>query len=186
MTKTKSIMKCCCCDTGEAEVIFKMPRTGFCLKQDQIPIVIECMNGSSEEISLAVEFSQITTYKAKGHTRVKAENVNIFFCNIPASTLTSDTKSANPDIPKFISLGFKSKMIEISHLIVLWVSRASLCSLPSHIIETPVVIGNVPFHNGEANTAQPPTAAAGSGDESRDASESPQTPLSIDILPQAD
>ena len=186
-TKTKNIMKCCCCcDTGEAEVTFKMPRTGFCLKQDQIPIVIECMNGSSEEISLDVEVSQITTYKANGHTRIEVNNANIFFCNIPASTLTSDTKSANPDIPKSIILGFKSKMIEISHFIVLSVSRASLCSWPSDIIEIPVVIGNVPFRNDEANTAQPPTVAAGSGDEPTNASESPQTPLSIDILPQAD
>ena len=95
--------------------------------------------------------------------------------------LTSDMKSANPDIPKSIILGFKSKMIEISHFIVLSVSRASLCSLPSNIIEMPVVIGNVPFCNGEANTAQPPTAAAGSGDEPRNVSESSQTPLSIDI-----
>jgi hypothetical protein len=69
-TEVKSIMKCCCCcDTGEAEVTFKLPRTGFCLKKDQInfPITIECSNGSSEVVFLTVDLSQTTTYKAKGH-----------------------------------------------------------------------------------------------------------------------
>jgi hypothetical protein len=187
-TEVKSIMKCCCCcDTGEAEVTFKMPQTGFCLKKDKInfPITIECSNGSSEVVFLTVYLSQTTTYKAKGHTRSEVENASIFFCDIPASTSTSDTKSDNLKIPRSLNLGFKSKMIEVSHSFILSVSGASLCSLSSPSIETPVVIGNVPFHSGETDTAQPPTSAAGSGDEPTDTSPS-QNPLSIDILPQPD
>ena len=144
-SQTKSIIKCCCRDAGEAEVTFKMPQTGFCIKKDQIPITIECRNGSSEEVSLVVKFSQTTTYKAKGQTKTEEGYVDIFSCDVPA--MTSDTKSANPNIPQstYLKLGFKSKIIVLSHSVSLWVTHASVCELSSPTIETPVVIGNVPL-----------------------------------------
>ena len=159
-SQTKSIIKCCCCNAGEAEVTLKMPQSGFHIKKDRIPVTLECRNGSSQEISLVVKFSQNATYKAQGrryaHRKNWEESVDIFSCSIPA--LTSETKSANPNIPQSINLklGFKSKIIELSHSVSLWVTHASDCSCcgsPSPTIETLVVIGNVPFHSGETNAA---------------------------------
>lgn len=151
-SEKKSIIKCCCCDAGEAEVTFKMQRMGFCIKNDHIPITIECRNGSSEEITVAVKLGQTTTYKAKGHTKTEGQYVDIFSCDIPA--LTSDARSVNPNIPSFIKLGFKSNLIELSHSVSVWVTHVSDFADPSPAIETPVVIGNVPFRSNEEILSQ--------------------------------
>ena len=77
-SQTKSIVKCCC-NAGEAEVTFKMPKSGFHIKKDQIPVTIECRNGSSQDISLVVKFSPIKHKAAHIHIQRTGENLWTFF-----------------------------------------------------------------------------------------------------------
>ena len=52
---TKEITTCCCFSAGETEITLNMPRTGFCVVKDRIPITVECRNGSTKVITLRVE-----------------------------------------------------------------------------------------------------------------------------------
>ena len=157
----KTITVCCCCKSGEAEITFKMPRTGFCIVQERIPVTFECRNGSSRQISVRVEVAQNIVYNARGHTRPGGETIGNYACQIPASE--NDTKSVEFDLPASIQLAFTSRIINVAHSVKLWVTHSlDFGFLAAPPIAVPVTIGNVPFR-GPPTTAFPETAPVSAG-----------------------
>ena len=163
----KNITTCCCCNAGEAQLSLKMPRSGFCVVQERIPVTFECRNGSSRQISARVEVAQSIIYNARGHHKSGNESIGNFSCQIQPSG--SDTKSVEFELPPSIILGFTSQIITVSHSVRLWINHSweafgGIFATPP--ISIPVVIGNVPFHGTQQplpfSSTQPPAAAPSS------------------------
>ena len=149
-TKTNQITTCCCINSGEAEITFKMPRTGFCIVQERLPVTFECRNGSSRQISVTVQVLQSIVYNARGHTKSTNDTVGNFACQIPASG--SDTKSVEFDLPSSIKLGFTSQIINVVHSVRLLINHSldiQIGFLQGPAFAIPIVIGNVPLHNAQ-------------------------------------
>ena len=155
----KNITVCCCCNAGEAQLTLKLPKTGFCVVQECIPVTVECRNGSSRQITAKVEVAQSIVYSASGSRNHDYDTIGNFSFQISPSG--SETKSVEIDLPPSIILGFTTEIITVSHSVSLWVTHAFggfgdlFGTLP---ISVPVVFGNVPFRG----TGQPPFPASSS------------------------
>ena len=139
----KEITTCCCFSAGETEINFKMPRTGFCVVKDSIPVTVNCKNGSSKVITVRVELVQKIVYSADGKHKTDTVTVGDFTHEIQPSQ--TDTKSSKVDLPATVVLGFFSKIIKVSHCVKLWLDHSwnlgGIFDDPP--ISVPVVIGNV-------------------------------------------
>ena len=138
------------CRGAEAQLTLKMPKTGFCVAQECIPVTFECRNGSSRQITARLEVAQTIVYNAKDCHRYGSERIGEFSCQIQPSR--SETKSVEFALHPSITLGFTTKLITVSHSVMLWILNHSLEAIGSSPpIFIPVVIGNVPFRG----TGQP-------------------------------
>lgn len=149
----KNITSCCCINAGEAHVSLKLPRTGFCVIQDRVPVTFECRNGSSRQLIVRAEIAQGIVYNAAGHTRTGSDTIGNYSCQIPPSE--SDTKSIEFELPSSVSLGFTCRIISVSHSLRLWVTHSMEVGFfvgPAIVI--PIVIGNVPLRDTQF-VAQP-------------------------------
>ena len=162
---TKNVTVCFCFNTGEAQLSLKIPKSGFCVVQEHIPVTFECRNGSSQQITVRVEVTQSIFYNARGTHRSVSEPIGNFSCQIQPSG--SDTKSVEYDPPPSIILGFTTQILTVSHSVNLWISHSwelfgGVFATP--LISVPVVVGNVPFHGTEqpsllSSYTQPSAAA---------------------------
>ena len=146
----KDITTCCCFKSGSVEITCIMPKTGFCVGQEQIPITFECRNGSSREISVRAELALRGEYKASSHTKRSYETIANFPCRLRPSE--GDSKSVEFDIPPTIQMPFTGRVITASHAINIWVNHSldfAFLSLTDADppISVPITIGNVPFHS---------------------------------------
>lgn len=144
----EDITTCCCFSAGETQIDFKMPRTGFCIAKDHIPVTVECRNGSSKVITVRIELVQKIVYEADHHRKYDNKTIQDFTHEIQASE--SDTKSFDFDLPSSIILGFSSKIINVTHKVRLWIDHSWNLSgiFEDAPISVPVVIGNVVLNEG--------------------------------------
>ena len=156
----KEITTCCCFSAGETEINFKMPRTGFCVVKDHIPITVECKNGSSKVITLRVELTQKIAYSADGKHKTDSKTIGDFSHEIQPSD--TDTKSSEFALPATVVLGFSSKIIKVSHCVNLWLDHSwnlgGIFSEPP--VSVPVVIGNVLISEAVPQGSTPAESAA--------------------------
>ena len=150
----KDITVCCCCKSGSAHITFKIPKAGYCVIQEKIPITFECTNGSSREISVRVELAQSTVYSARGHVRRSNDTIGNFACQIRPSE--DETKSVEFDLPQTIQLAFSSRIINVAHAINVWITHSLDVNFLAHPpISVPITIGNVPFHGQQTTVLDP-------------------------------
>ena len=150
----KDITLFCCLKRGAVNITFKMPRTGFCVGQERIPVTFEYRNGSSREISMRVELTQNTVYSASGHTKHSSETISNFACQIRPSQ--NETKSIEFDLPPTIQMPFSSRIINVAHSINVWVTHSlDFMFLAGPSIFAPIAIGNVPFRGQQAAVPGP-------------------------------
>lgn len=141
---TKEIVSCCCFNNGEAEITFNIPKSGFCIVKDHIPVTVEYTNGSSKVITLRVEVAQRVVYSADGQKKSENDTIGSFSHEVQATE--SDTKSFEFELPPTILLGFSSRIITVAHSVRLWVDHwwdLGGFSEAEPPISVPVVIGNV-------------------------------------------
>ena len=135
---TKNVTICCCFNTGEAQLSLKMPKSGFCVVQEYLPIT--CRNGSSQQITVRVEVVQSISYNARGtHRGISEPIIGKFSCQVQPSG--SDTKSVDFDLPPSIILGFTiysnshhfsfCKPVDKSFLGIVWWSIYNASNLSS-------------------------------------------------------
>ena len=148
----KKIIVCCCCNAGEAQLILTIPKAGFCVMQEHIPVTVECRNGSSRQITARVEVGQTIIYKASDSSGSDYDKIGNFSFEIPPSS--SDTQSVEFDLPPSLILPFTTEIITVSHSVILWITHSMgiLNFGETPLVSVPFVIGNVPFHG----TGQPP------------------------------
>ena len=156
----KEITTCCCFSAGETEINFKMPRTGFCVVKDHIPITVECKNGSSKVITVRVELTQNIAYSADGKHKTDNKTISDFSHEIQPSE--TDTKSSELALPATVVLGFSSKIIKVSHCVKLWLDHSwnlgGIFAEPP--VSVPVVIGNVLISEAAPQGSTPAESAA--------------------------
>jgi hypothetical protein len=95
-SSVKNITVCWCCNAGEAQLTLTMPKAGFCVKQERIPVTVECKNGSSRQITARVDVGQTIEYKARGSHNRDYNKIGNFSFQVPPSS--SDTKSVEFDL----------------------------------------------------------------------------------------
>ena len=157
----KEITTCCCFSAGETEITFKMPRTGFCVVKDHIPVTVECKNGSSKVITVRVELAQKIAYSADGQHKSDNKTIGDFTFEVQPSE--TDTKSSELALPSNVVLGFSSKIIKVAHSVRLWLDHSwnlsGVFSEPP--VSVPVVIGNVVLdESAPQGPGAPPDSAA--------------------------
>lgn len=158
----KEIITCCCFSAGETDITFKMPRTGFCIVKDRIPVTVECRNGSTKTVTLRIELVQKIVYVADGHRKFDNKTIGKFTHELQAST--TETKSFEFDLPSSIIVGLSGKVITVSHNVNLWVDHSwdlgGIFEEPP--ISVPVVIGNIILNpssstDDQTSSAYPPS-----------------------------
>ena len=153
----KNIATYSLCRCAEVQVILKMPKTGFCLARECIPVTFECWNGSSRQITARVLVTQSIIYNAKGCITHGCEGIREFSCQI--QPLGLETKSLEFALPPSVLPGFTTKIITVTYFVRLWILKHSLeaTGIHSPLISVPIVIGNVPF-NGTGQSSLPPSS----------------------------
>ena len=144
----KNMSVCCCCKTDESAMItFKMPRTGFCVIREQIPVTFECTNESSIGIDVCVEVIQRTVYIARSCEKSFEIIIGNFSCQI--QLWGQDTKSVEFDLPSSVQLPIATRIINVFHSARLWVTcKRDCCSeFDGPLIDVPITLGNVPFQD---------------------------------------
>ena len=117
---------CCGCHTGEAQLALQMPKTGFCVAHDRIPVTFVCIhacrNGSPVQTTAKVEVVQSIVYKANGYHKYSNKIIDYFSCQIQPSE--SYTKVVEFDLPPSIILGFTTEIITVSHSVNLLITTS--------------------------------------------------------------
>ena len=68
---------CWCCASGPIVMNARIPRTGFCIKYDSIPIEVSVENGSSREIrQVTASIHKQVLYTARGRHRYDLKDIN--------------------------------------------------------------------------------------------------------------
>ena len=163
---------CLCCASGPINISATVPRTGFCMQKDGIPVEVSVENGSSRDIrQIVASIHQIGRYTAQGHhcysnitvTRVASEPVRGH-----NSTVWRPPPIAVPDTtPTLLNCGI---------IQVIYILRVS-ASISGAIIDIPIVLGNVPLQGGtEAGGFPQPSAGPAGGYQPPPSTGLPQAP----------
>lgn len=133
---------CFCCAAGDIEYTVDLPRNGFCINGDHIPLSVVVDNGSSRQITLRAEITRLVTYYAQGHRRYDRNVIQLVESEpiLPRTTHTWTTAN-------FVVPGVEPS-ISTSHIIFLEYAIKVSAVIPYSInpsVTVPVILGNVPF-----------------------------------------
>ena len=142
---------CLCCISGNVELSVAVPRTGFCINGDRIPLTVMVENGSTQDISLKAAVTKFITYYAEG--REKYDSATIVYTHseqIPQNS-TYTWNPANLLIPNVeITLDQSPRgIITIKYTLTI---RAQIPYAIDPCIRIPIQLGNVPYQ-GTSETA---------------------------------
>ncbi len=144
--KTKSIGFLCCA-AGDISYVMELARTGFNIKEDNIPIQFHIENGSSRDINMEVCLFQKITYYADSKQRYHHEKILEEKSSVITANSTTDWSASGLNIPNIIVTTKKTKIFKVEYTL-------RVCAeIPYSIdptIDIPVVIGN-------ANLFRPPS-----------------------------
>ena len=133
---------CLFCVSGNVEFTVNIPRTGFCINRDRIPLSVVVENGSGRSVTMHAEISKLVTFYARGSRRFSRNTVALIGSEI---ILPHSTEVWNPEnfvVPMIEPTLVSSRIINVEY--VLKVSAViSYAINPS--IQIPVMMGNVPF-----------------------------------------
>ena len=149
-------MCCFCCKSGEAEITFKMQKTGFCVGQ-QIQVTFEYRNGGSCPITVCIDVNQKSVYVDRGRRdelkfeyRVKRSSHQIPASGYGTSSVEIDLHSVAPAIAidtRIFKVTYNvSFMVVESHRMLM--ENAGMYSIPTPVppqVIVPITFGNVPF-----------------------------------------
>ena len=140
---------CLCCASGPIIVTAKLPRTGFCVGYDTIPVEVSVENNSNRNISnVSVSLQKIVLYTAQGHHRYNQETIQLM--NTQA-VVPGETAFIRPNpipipatvIPSLLNCG----IISMSYVVRV---SPQLSGAINPTIDLPVVIGNKPLQGDDA------------------------------------
>ena len=142
----------CClfCASGPIVITARIPRTGFCIGHDSIPVEITVENGSSRQIQhLQIALTRKVNFLAQGRQRNDRKTIQTVTTR---AVSPNETALLRPDplvIPSdTIATQNSSSILTINYFVVV---KASLFFAISPCIDLPIVVGNAPLEDGSGS-----------------------------------
>ena len=141
---------CWCCASGPIVMNVRIPRTGFCIKYDSIPIEVSVENGSSREIrQVTASIHKQVLYTARGRHRHDLNDINTIGSE-PITPHNSIVWRPNPlTIPETSPTLTSCAILQVNYF--LRVTAAVSWAINPHI-NIPITLGNVPL-SGQLQSA---------------------------------
>ena len=143
---------CLCCASGPIVITTRIPRTGYCVIQDSIPMEVSVENGSSREVrQIVASIHKLVDYTAQGHHRHDSLDVATIASEpVPAhnTTIWKPPPLAVPDTP---ATSINCGILQVNYFLRV---KAAISWAINPTIDIPLVLGNVPLPGIEA-TPQP-------------------------------
>ena len=139
---------CLCCASGPIVIIARIPRTGYCIHQDSIPVEVSMENGSSREIRQVVaSIHKLVDYTAEYHYRQDRLDVATIASEpVPAhnTTVWKPPPLAVPDTP---TTSINCGILQVNYFLRV---KAAISWAINPTVDIPIVLGNVPLPGTEA------------------------------------
>ena len=141
-----------CFNAGPIAITATVPRTGYCIGHDSIPLEVTVENGSSRTVQLAAEIEKHVTYSSNsGRTRYNYETVARIASSEPTAPHTTFTwKPEAFGVPYAETTSESCAIVKVSY---------SLRVTGDIII--PLVLGNIPLTGPDAQSSGPDAQSAG-------------------------
>ena len=142
--EVRKTLCCLCCASGPIVITARIPRTGFCIGHDSIPVEIAVENGSNRQIPFfQIALTKKVIYTAQGRHRY---DDNTLTTVITRAVAPNETTVLQPDpiaipVDTFTTQN-SSWILTINYFLVI---TASLSYSVSPRIDLPIIIGNVPL-----------------------------------------
>lgn len=147
--KRNRVGRWCFCLPINMEVTVEIPRTGYCINEDSIPLRVSAKNGSSSFSTVNAMIIQRVLY----HAEDKQKRYSNVIASVSAESLMPYSTIANVEfptlqVPKTEPTIADSANIELYYVLNVVVGVSWDDSMNSRV-EIPIVLGNVPFKQGE-------------------------------------
>ena len=140
---------CLCCVSGHIDFTINLPRSGFCINGDRVPLSVAVENGSGRRITMRAEISKQTTYTVKGNHRFNRSIIAQASSQVILPRSSQTWSPENFIMPAVETSLTTSRMISIKYTLRVW-AVVPFAFNPSLTI--PIVLGNVPYQ-GSSETA---------------------------------
>ena len=143
---------CLCCISGNIELSVAIPRSGFCINGDRIPLTVMVENGSTQDITLRAAVLKTTSYFAQG--RERNDYATIALVNSQQISRNS-TYTWSPENLIIQSLETTLDLTQGSIITIQYALKIT-AEVPyafNPCIRIPIVLGNVPYQ-GTLATAE--------------------------------
>ena len=149
--RTMEVQKtlCCwCCTSGPIVITTHIPRTGYCIKEDCIPMEVSVENGSSRNIrQVIVSIHKLVQYRARGRYRfdrldiatVASEPIHAY-----NTTVWQPPPLAVPDTP---ATSVNCGILQVNYFLRV---TAAITFATNPTVDIPLVLGNMPLVEMEA------------------------------------
>ena len=139
---------CLCCASGPIVITARIPRTGYCIQQDSIPVEVSVENGSSREVQQVVaSIHKLVDYTAQGRHRHDSLDVATIASEpVPAH----NTTVWNPPplaVPDTHATSINCGILQVNYFLRV---KAAISLAINPTIDIPIVLGNVPLSGTEA------------------------------------
>ena len=133
---------CLCCASGNIEFTIQLPRSGFCINGDRVPLSVAVENGSGRTITMRAEIAKVVTFYARGNRRVNRSTIALVGSE---AILPHSSDTWNPEnfvVPLVEPSVTTSRIINVLYTLKVW-AVVPYAIDPS--INIPVLLGNVPY-----------------------------------------
>ena len=133
---------CLCCVSGNIEFTISLPRTGFCINGDHIPLFVEVVNGSGRSITMRAEISKLVTFYARGKRRFNGSTIALVCSGSILPHSSDNWKPENFIVPTVEPSIATSRIITVEYTLKVW-AVVPYAINPS--VKIPILLGNVPY-----------------------------------------
>ena len=137
------------CMSGNIEFTISLPRTGFCISDDRIPLSVAVVNSSDRSITMRAELSKLVTFYARGKRHFNGSTIALVGSEPILSHSSDHWKPENFIVPKVEPSIATSQIITVEYSLKIW-AVVPYVSNPS--VKIPILLGNVPYQ-GAVETA---------------------------------
>ena len=139
---------CLCCVSGPIVITTHLPRCGYCVGQDSIPMEISVENGSSRRVrQIVVSIQKLVKYIAQGHScydRRTLATIASEPIHAHNTIIWQPSPLAIPDTPATLT---NCRILKVTYYLQV---KAAISWAINPTIKIPIYLGNVPLPGTEA------------------------------------
>ena len=133
---------CLCCASGPVVITANIPRSGYCVQTDAIPLEVIVQNGSSRVVRVTASICQTITYSANGHYKYEVDTIT----GVSSEQITAhNTVTWQPPplaVPYATPTSAHSSILSITYTLKV---EGSISMALNPTIKFPITLGNVPL-----------------------------------------